>query len=178
MKLTSSNEDKIAEFKKILGDRIEIVKGPDLKEVEWTAREVIIYKSLEAGELYLVEDTILTIDWKEVVGIRFEIEALRVHIWKRMEFIVRIGHHTWDQIEIYRWMVAWEIRAPRWEGWFGFDPFIIPDWETQTLAELAIAWRKNQFSARKIALDNVLNGVTEETVAIIDIAPWEGWYQS
>gem|GEM_PF-6621506 len=34
MKLTSSNEDKIAEFKKILGDRIEIVKGPDLKEVE------------------------------------------------------------------------------------------------------------------------------------------------
>ncbi len=74
MYLTTSNKNKIAEFKSILGDKITIKKGKDVKEVNGNIDEVIIYKSLDSRINSIVEDTILEVDGKEVVDIRYYIK--------------------------------------------------------------------------------------------------------
>lgn len=72
---TTSNKFKSQEFKKYLPS-VKIKKGKDLDEVMGTKEDVIIYKSLDAGEGYLVEDTILIVNGEEIVDIRWKADEL------------------------------------------------------------------------------------------------------
>lgn len=177
MILISSNQNKIKEFKEILWDKLQIEQWKDLREVDWTASEVIFYKTLEAGKSYIVEDTIIKIEWKEMVDIRWKIEHLQEFIWKRVQFIVHIGYNTWEEIIVYQWIIWWTIQEPKWKDGFWFDPFFFPDWEKLSLAELSQQWRKNDFSARRIALENLLINHKEDSAKITNISEWKWAYQ-
>ena len=177
MKLLSSNENKIREFREILWEGIEIEKGRDLKEVDWTAKEVIVYKSLEAWKGYIVEDTIVKIGWKEMVDIRWNIEWLKEYIWDRIQCIVHLWYNTGSEIIIYKWVVNGKVSTPLWRSWFWFDPFFIPEWEERSLAQLAEDGLKHKFSARRIALEKMACDDKEDLVQISTIWEWRWSYQ-
>ncbi len=177
MRLLSSNPNKIREFREILWDKLEIEEWKDLKEVDWTSREVIIYKALEAWKGCVVEDTIVEIEWKEIVDIRWNIDWLQKYLWNNIQCIVHLWYNTGDSIIIYKWLIDWTISTAKWESWFWFDPFFIPDWETRTLAQLDSVGLKHKFSARKIALENLLEENIQEVLKIKDIPEWVWEYQ-
>lgn len=180
MKLSTSNPNKIKEFKEILWDKIEIVKWKDLKEVDWNSREVIIYKSLDAWEDFVVEDTIVEIEWKEVVDIKWKIEELENLKWKKISWITRLWYNFWEYIYIYTWRIDWTISEKRWNSWFAFDPFFVPNWEIRTLAELAdiSLEEKNKFSARKKVLIKLLENNYDEKILKNSIPKWTWKYQN
>jgi len=96
MKISTSNQNKINEIKRIFPN-IEVVKGADLKEVLGTMDEVILYKSLDAGKDFVVEDTILTIDGQEVVDIRWN-QKDKLKNTKKVSWIVSLGYNDGEKI--------------------------------------------------------------------------------
>ena len=177
MKLLSSNENKIKEFKRILGKSLEIGKGKDLPEVLGNMDEVILYKSLLSGKDTIVEDTILKIDGVEVVDIRYNQED-KLKNAKVATWIVSLGYNDGENIYIYRGTINGIIveninNTPC----FGFDGNFLPDGSDITLAELEIKGNKDKFSARVISLKNLLNKKYLSKTNIKDIEKWTGKYQ-
>lgn len=175
MKLSSSNQNKIKEFKRIIKD-LEIVSGPDLKEVQGTMDEVIIYKSLQAGRDFIVEDTILKIDGKEVVDIKFNQEEI-LKQGQKASWIVSLGYNDGGTITVYRGIVNGTIVKKTGEG-FGFDPYFLPEHSSKTLAQLEQEGLKDQYSARNIALQKLKNKQYLKVKDIKSIPKWEGLYQN
>ncbi len=176
--LTTSNKNKIAEFKSILGDKLTIKKGKDIKEVNGSVDEVIIYKSLDSGLNSIVEDTILEVDGKEVVDIRYCIEKYSKSSVKA-NWIVSLAINTGTEIKVYRGTIQGKLIKtdiiP--DDSFGFDSYFVPKGTTKTLYELNKIGEKDNFSARKIALLNLLDDKTIFIKQIADIKKWTSSYQ-
>jgi inosine/xanthosine triphosphate pyrophosphatase family protein len=178
MILISSNETKIKEFKKYLGDLLTIESGKDLKEVKGTMDEVITYKSIEAGKNYIVEDTILIINGEEVVDIRWKLDTLKEGdeaIW-----ITSLGYNIDDKIKVYRGIQKGIITLEKNLTGFAFDPYFIPVElsESSNLTLTEIGEDKQFYSARIKALKNLMNEKVEFEVNINDIEKWNGNYQN
>lgn len=176
MILQTSNKDKIREFKRIFGNELEIQNGYDIKEVMGSMDEVILYKSLDAGKNIIVEDTILTIDGKEVVDIRWNQED-KLKNAKKAQWIVSLAYNDGNTISVYRGIVNGIIVEPSING-FGFDPYFLPDGSDITLSQLDKEGKKDLFSARVKALLNLKNDKAEFRKEIKDIPIWNGQYQN
>lgn len=74
--LVTSNEDKIKEYNRISSGKFHATKGPDLREVMADPLTVILQKAKHIDIDYAVEDTILLIDGKEIVDIKFRMDQL------------------------------------------------------------------------------------------------------
>jgi inosine/xanthosine triphosphate pyrophosphatase family protein len=177
MILLTSNKHKIAEYRSF-GLDIEVSKGPDLKEVQGTPDEVIVYKSLAAGKGTVVEDAILIIDGVEIVDIRWKVKELTNTtnaLW-----VVSLGYNDGETIHVYRGKISGSIRAdvelP--EDAFGFEPLFVPEGSDKTLLELDRIGKKSEFSARRIATDNLLEDKKEFVTYIDQIPQWKGKYQN
>lgn len=178
MYLTTSNKNKITEFKAILGDKLTIKKGKDIKEVNGNMDEVIIYKSLDSVINSIVEDTILEVDGKEVVDIRYYIKKYSKATVKA-NWIVSLAINTGTEIKVYRGIIQGKLiktdTIP--DDSFGFDSYFVPKGTTKTLYELNKIGEKDNFSARKIALLSLLEDKFVFTKQIKDIPNWNGKYQ-
>ena len=179
--LSSSNENKIKEFKTILGNKLTIQKGKDLKEVDGNIDEVILYKSLESGKGFIVEDTILEVEGKEIVDIRYCIDK---YSKKDIEakWIVSLGYNNGEEIFIYRGSIEGNIisidNIP--DDSFGFDSYFIPKEKNKankSLHEFNKIGLKEKYSGRKIALLNLLNNNYYSKTLISSIPIWNGKYQ-
>lgn len=179
--LLTSNENKIKEFKSILGDKLILQKGKDLKEIDGTVDEVILYKALESGNGFIVEDTILEVDGKEIVDIRY---CLDKYSKKDVEasWIVSLGYNNGNEISIYRGIIKGKLvsikNIP--DDSFGFDSYFIPkenNEDNQSLYELNKSGLKDNYSARKLALLNLLNNIYYSKTLINSIPKWNGKYQ-
>ena len=171
--LKSSNKNKINEFKRILGDSLTIESGIDLPEVDSNPLNVIIYKAIEAGENVIVEDTTLIIDGKEIVDIKWKINELS-KINKKVPVVWRVllGVFQEEKIYIFEGIVnGIIITDPTVEG-YGFDTYFLPDGSDITLAQLDKDGEKDNFSARKIALINLLKN---RPIKVIDKKLIEQW---
>lgn len=178
---STSNENKIKEFKSILGDKLTIQKGKDLKEVDGTADEVILYKSLESGRGFVVEDTILEVDGKEVVDIRYCIDKYSKED-VNASWIVSLGYNNGTEIITYRGIIKGKLVSDKSipSDSFGFDSYFIPlrnNKNNLTLYELNKLGLKENYSARKIALFNLLNNSYDSKRLIVSIPKWIGKYQ-
>lgn len=175
MKFITSNESKIQEIQAILPDA-QIVKGKDLEEVLSDSITVAMYKALAAGAGFVIEDTILEIDGVEVVDIKWKLERLQVADAK---WLVHLGYNDGETIYIYRGIVPGIIipqeKFP--EGAFGFDPYFFPEGSMYNLFELKKLGLKNDFSARKIALEALRNNDVFFSKNIAEIPEWSGQYQ-
>jgi inosine/xanthosine triphosphate pyrophosphatase family protein len=177
MKLLTSNPSKLAEFARF-GVKIEIAAGPDLAEVDGTPDEVILHKSLAAGPGTVVEDTILIIDGKEVVDIRWKISELTDSANAR--WMVSLGYNDGNSIHVYRAFIDGTIRAdvvvP--DDAFGFDPYFFPGVAHQSLYDLNKVGLKDLFSARSFAIQDLRDDIPDFSVKISNIPAWTGKYQN
>ena len=175
--LVTSNQNKIREFQKLVPD-IKIEEGSDIKEVLGNMDEVIIHKSKDKGENYLVEDSILLINGEEVVDIKWKMNELKEG--DKVTWIVSLGYNNGDCIYIFRGVIEGTITLNGNIG-FGFDSYFIPVdcKEGLSLAELDILGKKEEFSARKLALQNFIDIKLEiPPVKIESIPKWTGKYQN
>lgn len=180
-KLLTSNLSKLNEFQSILGDLITIKQGVDLKEVDADPLTVMIYKSKDAGVGTIVEDTVLYVDGQPIVDIRFKMDNLANlkqssnAIWK-----VMLGHNDGTNIYFFEAEVHGVLRPCKEvpSNSFGFDPYFFIESENASLSDLEKNGRKKDFSARKLAIDKMLNGIPFHQVALSDIKEWRGSYQS
>ena len=180
MFLVTSNHKKLEEFQRILPE-LESQSGDDLREVDGTPEEVIIYKSLEAGVGSVVEDTILIIDGKEVVDIKWKIDELKsVKTFDTIDvsWQVLLGYNTGKHIEIYRGTINGILLPGSIDKGYGFDPYILPDGADVSLAVLETEGNKDKFSARYNALINLKNKKIDTCYNISTLPPWVGKYQN
>ena len=183
MKILTSNKNKLLEFQRILKDNnIEVATGEDLEEVLGNREEVITYKSLSAGKDVMVEDTILSVDGKDVVDIRFKLEELlnkvsRYGAITKLSWIVNLGYNDGSYIYIYTGVVDGIFTQKTTDG-FGFDPYFLPNWANASLAQLEKEGRKDDYSARILALNNFMQKRFTKKIKIKDIPKWDGAYQN
>jgi inosine/xanthosine triphosphate pyrophosphatase family protein len=191
--LSTSNENKIKEFKEYFPE-IEVVNGPDLKEVLGTLDEVILYKSLEAGKNILVEDTVLVINDEIKVDIKWNVDSIKEG--DSLNWITSIGYNDGTNIYVSRASIKGIATKSKANKGFAFDPFfipleLIPIYEHNgkdiiaedsltglTLADLDKIGMKKFFSARINALINFKNKKFISVTNINDIIPWTGTYQN
>lgn len=178
--LLTSNEDKLREFQAHLGDTLKMSKGKDIKEIDAESELVALYKSLEAGANTIVEDTVLIINGKEVVDIRYkldslqEIQSIPSTLWQ-----VMLAFNDGEHIHLFRGVTVGILKAVESvpDDAFGFDANFFPVGAEKSLYELDKADLKKNFSARNKALDNMANWVCYQSIKINEIAPWQGDYQ-
>jgi len=184
MIFTTSNEFKIKEIKRVLPEA-KIIKGKDLREVKGTSEEVAIYKALEAGKGFVIEDTILEIKnkrkWEELVEIKWMIDNLPKYLGKRAKWVVTFAYNDGEYITLYRGTYEGTIGNPyKVDGkirGYGFDPYFYITF-SQNLAKLDEEGRKDDFSARHKALLAIKKNKKFKKIKISDIPKWEGEYQN
>lgn len=178
----TSNPKKLAEINRFgLGVRAE--PGADLAEVDGTPEQVAMYKALSAGPFVLVEDTSLDVEgFSAGVNIRWLLSRLAVQVKEsgqspRAVWRVMLAVHDGEQMFVSKAEVHGRMIAePRGEG-FSFDQFFVPDGYDKTLGELDMIGQKDDVSARKGAVQNLLAGKCT-VIPLPDIPAWNGAYQS
>lgn len=177
--LLTSNQNKLREFNSF-GLPIKAQKGRDINEVSGTDIEVIIYKSKDSGEFTIVEDTSLNVEGLDVgVNIRWMLDKINNLDGKKANWKVLLGVNDNTYISIYQGILYGTLKnineIPK--DAFGFDPVFVPVGTSKTLYELNKEGKKEEFSARKMAVDNLLMDKYIEKIKISDIKPWTGEYQ-
>lgn len=180
MIITTSSKEKIREIKELF-PTIEVQEGDDILEVFGTIDEVITYKALKVNPGYIVEDTILNIDGKDIIDIKYKMDILKENM--KVNWIVSLGYHTkYGKIKVYRGEVEGIITLPDIipENSYKFDCMFKP-LETgldKTLHELKLEKKKNKYSPRYKALENLVkdNFIFEKDIS--DIPEWNGKYQT
>jgi len=178
VKLVTSNLNKLAEFSRF-GLNIEMAAGLDLREVSGTSEQVAIYKAIEAGENLIVEDTILTIDGKEIVDIRQRLNELPQLEGKEAVWQTSIACMSNGEIKIAVGRTLGTIAPPEehYQTGFGFDPYFYPSGSKSSLTHLDLMGEKDSVSARKQAITRFLSEEDCKTIPLCDIPPWTGEYQ-
>lgn len=181
--LGSSNPGKIREYTSF-GLNLKSTTIPDLPEVLGTEEEVIIYKALSAGENILVEDTSLTISGFDVgINIKYLTEDLKTNpkyhgspaSWK-----VFLGVVQGQNIYLAQGEVKGSINSNKAQPTiktFGFDSIFVPDGQLLSLHELSQKSQKDAYSARKIAIMNLMKNSFYKIIPIDQIPQWTGTYQ-
>jgi len=180
MVLKTSNPYKIKEFTRLLCDtEITIEKGTDIKEVLADKDTVVLYKAMAAGENVLVEDSVLTINGKEEVEIRWKWQDLKTgsHIIWTISIAIMLN----DTIKVYRGEV--EAIVDRSLGMDGeaFEPFIVPlknNPNKLSYVELGKIINKDTIDPRAMAVQNLLKDNYVLKKDIKDLPNWRGEYQN
>jgi inosine triphosphate pyrophosphatase len=172
--LLTSNEDKIAEFRRFGLVEISIARGRDIEEIEGTPDEVIVYKSIAAGSMTVVEDSVVLIDGEPMVDIRWKLDGLGDVVGRPIDFEVRIGVNDGTSIHVFKGRTTGRIVAPRGIGGFGFDPFFEVNGTDMTLAELAVQGLKDNNSPRLDAVRRLIAWQVESSTEIASVPMWTG----
>lgn len=179
LKLVSSNKNKLKEFQRFGLLEIAVEEGRDLKEVDSDEESVIIYKALSAGKNRIVEDTSLSIENADVgVNVRWLIDNLKQYHGRKAIWKVYLGLNDGENIQLFKGEVEGVIDAKTEIKGFGFDSIFKPLGSSLTLYELEEAGLKDDFSARKNAVQMLKNNQTTATFTIKDIPKWVGAYQA
>ena len=181
MRIISSNPNKLAEFCRF-GLLCEAFSGSDLPEIDSPdPRLVAIHKAISAGTDILVEDTSLEIDGAGPgTAIRWCLEDVAGHIGKSAVWRVCIAAVLGTHVQVTEGVVTGTIVNPVGDstGAFGFDPWFCPDGSGgKTLHELELARRKDEFSARRKAVEEWLAGHFVARIGLDDIPRWQGGWQ-
>lgn len=177
----TSNENKLKEFKRFGIKDLEIQKGMDLDEVDSDEYTVITYKSLMSGEMTIVEDTSLHVEGANIgVNVRWLMDNINDYHGKKATWIVLLGVNDGEYIKIYEGKVEGKLVKTdvKNDTTFGFDSNFIPNGQTKTLSELDSLGLKDNFSARKKAVESLLSNDVSYVKHIKNIPQWSGSYQS
>lgn len=172
--IVTSNPKKLKEYNDF-GLNVKAETGKDLPEVDSNIDDVIVYKSLDAGINKIVEDTVLIVDGEEIVDIRWKIKEMNQDA--SATWVVSLGVNDGEKIKVYRGFIDGKLVKKDDITGFGFDEYFVPNGTDMTLGELDRIGRKPEFSARKIAVENLLDNNICFDVDIDKIDTWKGDYQ-
>lgn len=165
------NPWKFSEAKVILWDDIILEQVDiDLNEIQTTSVAEVIEHKVREGYSKLQKPLIVEDTWLEIIAwnwlpgalIKFFlkwvwaewiIKMLENYSNKKARAVCCIWYFDWEKLEIFEWEAFGEI-APevRWDNWFWWDKIFIPDWYSETFAEM-LKEEKNKISARKMAFE-------------------------
>jgi inosine/xanthosine triphosphate pyrophosphatase family protein len=173
IKLVTSNENKLKEFQRYIPS-LKSEKGKDLPEVDGNKEEVAIYKAKMAGDGFLIEDTILEVDGKEIVDIRWKLNELQNN---SARWITTLALNKGGSIYLYKGETLGTINTEKYqENSFGFDSVFIPHGSSQTLHEMGD--KREPFSARKRAIEALVENNFYFKMDIKNIQEWKGRWQN
>lgn len=175
-KIVTSNPNKLAEFHRF-GLPFPAEEGLDLREVDADPYTVILYKALDAGAGFIVEDTSLEVEGMDVgVNVRWVVSNLGSIGGKKAVWKVLLGKNNGAYITIYEGVIEGTLINEDAVG-FGFDPYFVPATQKLTLSQLDKKGVKDAYSARRQAVDMLLAGAPVSVVEIASVSKWEGNYQ-
>lgn len=180
LKLSTSNAQKIRDYKSLGLQDIEIIEGKDLKEVHADSSTVALYKAIEAGTNILVEDSILVINGEEIVDIRWKLDEIATFDNPKIQWIVNLSILDNGFIYIYQGISHCDLVQSDMDpfGPHAFDPFLRPKDTHLSFYDLDMKGRKADHSPRTYAVNNLLNGDFLKKVALANVPEWTGDYQS
>lgn len=166
--LITSNPEKAKEFQQILGGLIKD-RRLEIPEIQsYSLEEVVLAKARAAydliGQPILVDDVATDFAmikgfpgpfikfWDKEVGYDHTVVMARLLNATRVRVRCGIGYYDGQRSLYAEGTCEGELTERRGENGWGFDPYIIPDGYTQTLAELGPAI-KNQISHRARGLE-------------------------
>ena len=180
LKLVSSNENKLREFRRLSTTEFDIEIGLDIDEVHSDAQTIAIYKSKDAGDETIVEDTILVIDGKPIIDIGYKLKSIIDNgrdsdaVWE-----TTLAVNSNGLIRLYKSSINGRLidcNVP--DDAFGFDANFIPQGESISLYELSKSGRKDEYSTRKLALASLDAQEHVFEIRVQDVPEWSGMYQS
>lgn len=180
--LTTSNPNKLAEFRRFGLADLRMEAGPDLREADADPKTVVLHKALAAGEGRIVEDTSLEVDGMPVgANVKWLVQDLLEggpFVGRRAVWIVWLGVSSGGFVRLYEGRVEGVLGAPIGEGW-GFDPVFRPDGADElTNAQLDAQGRKDAFSARRAAVSALIGSVPSFVEEASRVEPWRGPWQT
>lgn len=178
--LTTSNHQKILEYKRFSGSLLRIEPGKDLDEVDGTPDEIIIHKALAAGAGRMVEDAIIVIDGKPMTDVRWRLKELLsgdvpAHtpvIWEVRLGILHEGVVYAYLGQTHGTVVPYDVPG------FGIDPIFHVTAAGATFAKLDQEGRKDLWSARQFAMQSMIEQTPYLSVRASSIEPWTGAMQN
>lgn len=124
----------------------------------------------------MVEDTVLVIDGNEIVDAKYRIKEIGETadaLW-----VTSLGYHDDINLYVYRGTIKGRIVPAVFEHKISFEPCFIPDGAEITLYELRQMGMKDEFSARRLAIEAFRSNDPIICRPMLDIPKWEGRYQS
>ena len=178
--LKSSNQYKISEYTRLLkGTEVTVETGSDLKEVLSDMDTVIIYKSLAGGKNVIVEDTILIINGKPEVEIRWKWKNLKTG--DKVTWVISIGVLVENQVKVYRGSIDAIVQRTSNEVGEAFEPLLVPvenNFNKMSYSNLAKIINKDTIDPRAMAVQKLLNNDPVFVKNVKDIPTWKGAYQN
>jgi inosine/xanthosine triphosphate pyrophosphatase family protein len=181
LKLASSNKKKLKEYQEMFPE-ITSVTIEDQKEIVADKDLVVFYKvkNINMPDV-IIEDTIIEIEddgaWKEVVDIKYTVRQLKKE--QKANWVVTLGLLKDKTITLFRGNIQGRINPKTFEeNTFGFDSIFYPENETRSLDTLNKLGIKSQFSARRLAMENLLNNAEYSSKHLSELPDWTGKYQS
>ena len=166
----SSNIKKIENVNRLFPN-ISTKLSADLPEIIDSAFNTILYKTLLSNENEIIEDASVEVDSKLIIDIKWKLETItheQTGVW-----YVYLGVKRNNKIYIYKGEQKGIYKAPENinldQVVFAFDTYFKPDGSIKTFHELKLKRLSDEFNARKIALDNLLNGIYVDVVEIDNI---------
>jgi inosine/xanthosine triphosphate pyrophosphatase family protein len=177
--LVTSNDFKLKEFKRFGFKDLICEKGIDLREVQSDDVTVVVYKAKDVGICKIVEDTSLHIEEANIgSNIKWEISKVKNYNGNKAVWKVLLAVNKGDEIFVYEGIMEGTIINKEVNSnSFGFDSYFIPLNSGLTLHELEERGLKDDFSARRIAVENFLKDKYIYKIKMDSIKDWEGEYQ-
>lgn len=173
MYILTSSTHKMKEYKEF---GIDAKQGSDIVEVLGTIDEVITYKILAAGPFILVEDTVLEVGGQVIVDAKYKLKQVPVH--NDATWITSLGYHDNTNLYVYRGIVKGHTVPPVAEHESSFEPCFMPNGAGMTLYELKQKGLKQQFSARRLAIEAYRSKQPLFAKQVLHIPAWKGTYQA
>ncbi len=168
----TSNKDKAKEVEEILGIPLEIknLELPEIQDID--VEKVVEYKAQQAFNRVkspvLVDDAGLYVHaWEGFPGafIKYIFNSAgldKMNKWlesesdKSITVIAALGYHDGNKVHTFTGKVKATFVDPKGDQGWGFDPYILPEGETETWAQQG-GEKKNASSHRYNALVNFKN---------------------
>lgn len=180
MIVVTSNKRKREEYQRFGIPNLTVLEGPDIREIDSNPDQIIAYKTIEAGEGRIVEDAIITINDEPIIDVKWKIDAIlkgEYPVGTKLHWEVRLGLMTNGVIQLFYGVTKGTVCEAVQDG-FGIDPVLLVDGAGATLAALDDSGEKDQYSARRHAIEQLIAKKPYATINAADLKPWNGSYQN
>ncbi|MFC4236024.1 non-canonical purine NTP pyrophosphatase [Thalassospira xianhensis] len=184
-RFVTSNRHKIDELKTIKWP-LGIEQGLDLPEIDGPPVEIAIYKAIAAGAGRIVEDSILLIDGKEVVDIKWSYRKVLGAILSdgqphEIVWQSTMGLNDGERIFIFETQTECDLVSnpdTSLPNAIAFDPYLRPSGVELSFHELRGTGEREIFNPRSRNARKLLIGEHTLVRPINEVPEWNGAYQS